>query len=98
MSEIADYIQTINEALGEIKDVSDEQENEIQSLRDEVKELNTQLESIESLSPQTAQDELKNKVLCRLSANLSLEQLENLEQVVKNQFKGEKRNYILEIL
>lgn len=43
------------------------------------------------------QDELKGKVIARLYKNLTLEQLENLEQTVKNSFKSNKKNYILEL-
>lgn len=43
------------------------------------------------------QDELKGKVIARLYKNLSLEQLENLEQTVKNSFKSNNKNYILEL-
>jgi len=45
----------------------------------------------------STQDELKANVIARLYKNLSLEQLENLEQTVKNSFKSNKKNYILEL-
>lgn len=43
------------------------------------------------------QDEMKAKVIARLYKNLTLEQLENLEQTVKNSFKGGNKNYVLEL-
>jgi len=51
------------------------------------------LEVLEEFIPESVQDEMKNKILLNLGKNLSLEQLENLQDSVKNTHFHNK-NYI----
>lgn len=55
------------------------------------------VEDYSGLRIESTQDILKVEVIARLYKNLSLEQLENLEQTVKNTFAAKKKNYILEL-
>lgn len=57
-------------------------------------ELNQQAQEVmDELLPENVQDELKNKILLNLGKNLSLEQLENLQDLVKKTHFHDK-NYI----
>ena len=55
------------------------------------------VEDYSGLRIESTKDILKVEVIARLYKNLSLEQLENLEQTVKNTFAAKKKNYILEL-
>ncbi len=64
---------------------------------DDITEVIGNIEDYAGIKISSQQNELKCNVVARLYKNLSLEQLENLEQTVKNSFKSKNKNYILEL-
>lgn len=71
----------------------------IDSLEAKVEELKENSQSEDDLLPvKNMQDEMKREACARLYKNLNLEQLENVEKVVKKTvFDGRESNYVLEI-
>lgn len=66
----------------------------------ESEETNERINAVEDfigIKIQSQQDEMKANVIARLYKNLTLEQLENLENSVKKSFSDNKKNYILEL-
>jgi len=64
---------------------------------DDITEVIGNIEDYAGIKISSQQNELKCTVVARLYKTLSLEQLENLEQTVKNSFKSKNKNYILEL-
>lgn len=85
----------------DVKELTEEINNHVESLEKRDIEREKLLEVFEdnydNIPINNLTDELKVKVIARLYKNLTLEQLENLEQTVKNTFAAKKKNYILEL-
>lgn len=88
IEELKNEINHLESELDDLRYENSENESEVSNLQNEIEDLNP---------PQNLHDEMKHKLILRLYKNLSLEQLENLEQTVKNSFKSNKKNYILEL-
>lgn len=88
ISELKDEIVDLESELDDLRSENSENESEVFNLQNEIEDLNP---------PKNLYEEQKHEVSRRLLKNLSLEQLENLEQTVKNSFKSNKKNYILEL-
>ena len=86
----------ISELKDDINDL-EEQVSELESVSENLSEAESELSDLQEELPKNLYEEQKHEVTKRLIKNLSLEQLENLEQTVKNTFKGNNKNYILEL-
>ena len=103
--ELSEKFKGVEETLADIKQeyVNTEaklnsKDRTIDSLEAKVEELKENNYSEDDYLPvKNTQDELKRNVCARLFKNLTLEQLENLEQIPKNTFKYDKKEYVLEI-
>lgn len=97
IEELSNSIDYMELKVAQFKRDKQEAEEELSSANCEIENLHKKLDKLNKETQSSVEGEIKNELCQRLMKNLSLEQLENLEQVVKNQFKGEKKNYILEL-
>lgn len=92
--------EAVYEDIEELKDDINDLNQEIadlESAQENLSEVESELEELQETLPKNLYEEQKDEVVKRLMKNLSLEQLENLEQTVKNTFAAKKKNYILEL-
>lgn len=101
IDEIESEVESLQEDISELEDQKKDLEEKAESEEEDASEYRNELEEIKDIigpiNADNMHDEMKVQVIKRLFKNLRLEQIEQIETLVKTSFKEKQQHYIQDV-